>query len=37
MMAEFSRVWKHAISSRVNEVGSGLRRPAEKDAFAIAS
>jgi hypothetical protein len=37
MMAEFSRVWKRAISSRVSEVGSGLRRPAEKDAFAMAS
>ena len=36
-MAEFSRVWKRAISSRVNEVGSGLRRPAENDAFAMAS
>lgn len=37
MTAEFSREWKRAISSRVNEVGSGLRRPAEKEAFAMAS
>jgi hypothetical protein len=35
--AEFSRVWKCAISSRDNEVGSGRKRPAEKEAFAMAS
>lgn len=37
MTAEFSREWKRAISSRVNEVGSGRSRPAENDAFAMAS
>jgi hypothetical protein len=36
-MAELSREWNRAMSSRFNEVGSGLSRPAEKDAFAIAS
>jgi hypothetical protein len=37
MTAESSREWKCAISSRDSDVGSGLRRPAEKDAFAMAS
>jgi hypothetical protein len=36
-MSEFNKEWKLAMSSRVKDVGSGLKRPAEKDAFAIAS
>jgi len=36
-IASFSRVWKCAMSSRDKEVGSGRRRPAENEAFAMAS
>jgi hypothetical protein len=37
MTVSFSREWKCAISSRDKEVGSGRRRPAENEAFAMAS
>lgn len=35
--ARSSEVWKAVISSRETEVGSGRRRPAEKEAFAMAT
>ena len=34
--AEFNKEWKREISSLESDVGSGRRRPAEKEAFAIA-
>lgn len=33
----FNKVWKSAMASRETEVGSGRRRPAEKEAFAMAN
>jgi hypothetical protein len=37
MVTEFSKELKRAISSRETDTGSGRNKPAENDAFAIAS